>query len=387
MNKYLKVSIGLLLVAAVVVQNCTKEKELNLNVTSVTSLKSPEDNASVELEITNLSTGKLLFQWDQAYAEDGSLVLYDVVFDQVGGDFSKPFYVIVSDGKGVQNRLTLPYGNLNDMAGAGGAAFLETKKFIWTARSSKGSNIKLASASRTIEVSRPLGIKNVPTVLYLTGSGTEGGTNLANAVQMTQIATGVFEIYTTLSAGTYQMVSANTGTPNTYFSKVVDGTTIVAEDGQNTWTGATGQYRFSVNFNTFGVTTPLQITGIGFWMGAINDTSTMKYQGRGLWQADKKPLTLPSVSWGAEERYKYRVYLGDGTTEFWGYQNSDDGSGRDGNYPNGFPEGYNNAFKQPDTDSFNYSWKFDKPAVNSKDVRLQMKFQPPAYSNQYIVLN
>jgi starch-binding outer membrane protein SusE/F len=386
MNKYLKVSVGLLLVAALIVFNCTKSDELNLNLTNIEGLVSPPDNTSIQLKISNLTTGSLVFEWDQAYAEDGSLVLYDVLFDQAGGDFANPFYITVSDGRGIQNKLTLPYSALNTIAAAGGAEFLQTKKFIWTARASKGSNLKRAQTTRTIEITRPLGIKNIPTALFLTGSGTEGGTTLANAVPMISTGPGRFEIYTRLSPGTYQMVDAITGTPNTYYSTVVDGATIVAENGQNTWSGTTGQYRFSVDFNTFGVTVPMQIKAIGYWYCHSNDTlATLKYKGRGLWEAASVPINLASVSWGFEERWKYRVYLGDGTNEFWGYQGNDS-PGQDGGYPN-FPASYLQAVKGPDpNDQWNYSWKFDKPAVNGKNVKFLLKFQAPGpYSMQYIV--
>jgi len=383
MKKYLKISIVLLLVAALI-QNCTKEKTLNLNLTPISAINAPPDNVFVLLQPTNLDN-TISFQWDQSRAEDGSLVLYDVVFDQVGGDFSKPFYITTSDGKGVQNTLTSKYSDLNSIAEAGGADFLQRKKFIWTARASKGSNILKASQSRTIDIQRPNGFKVIPTKLFLTGTATEGGTNISNAIEMIPLSPGEFEIYTQLQPGSYQMIDATTGTPNTFSVSMIGGVNVLTNGGQSAFSGTKGQYRFKVNFKTFGASNPLQIKGIGYWLCAPGDTlATLKYQGKGVWQATEAPLTLASFTWGTDDRYKYRLYLGDGTTEFWGYTGSDS-PGQDGNYPNKFSAGYNNAAKQPDTDQFNYSWKFDKPAVNGKNVTLIMKFQPPAYSNQYIV--
>ena len=389
MNKYLKISLGLLLIAAVVVQNCTRERELNLNITAISALNNPADNTFVQLKPSNLTTSSIVFEWDQSKAEDGSLVLYDVVFDQVGGDFSKPFYITVSDGKGVQNKLTMPYSELNNVAKSGGLDFFQKKKFIWTARASKGSNIKLAGQTRNIEIERPGGFTVIPTSLFVTGSATEGGTTLSNAVPMINLGPGVFEIYTRLTnGGSYRMVDAITGTPKAFSVTTQEGALVLVPDGSVNFTGTTGVYRFSVNFNSISATKPVQIKRVGYWFAHSNDTlATLRYRGRGLFQADNVTLNMAVVSWGLEERYKYRVYLNDGSvdfTEFWGYQGNDS-PGQDGNYPDRFAPGYNNAFKQPDTDGFNYSWKFDKPAVNGRQADLLLKFQPPAYSNQYIV--
>jgi starch-binding outer membrane protein SusE/F len=386
MNKYAKISVGLLFVAALVVQNCTKENELNLNLTDIGSLSNPADNTFVQLKPSNLTTGSVVFEWDQSRAEDGSLVLYDVVFDQAGGDFSKPFFITVSDGKGLQNKLTMPYSDLNNVAKAGGLDFFQKKKFIWTARASKGSNIKLAGQTRNIEIERPGGFTVIPASLFLTGTATESGSTLANAVEMTRLSPGVFEVYTKLIAGNYQMVDAISGTPKAFSVTVQEGANVLIPDGQTAFSGTPGVYRFTVNFNSISATSPKEIQRVGFWLCAANDTlATLKYQSRGLWQASDVTINLVNFGWGIDDRYKYRLYLADGTTEFWGYEGNDS-PGPDGNYPSGFSATYNNAFNNgPADNQYDYSWKFDKPAVNGKSVNLLLKFQSPAYSNQYIV--
>src|SRR3569832_1011997 len=120
----------ILLISFVTLVGCNDEKDLNLNLTEVKSLYAPEDNLSVVLD-TKLNPS-VSYQWDQAYAEDGSLVLYEVAFDQTDGDFTSPFYKTVSDGKVVKNELSLTHSQLNTMARIGGADFLEKKTFKWT---------------------------------------------------------------------------------------------------------------------------------------------------------------------------------------------------------------------------------------------------------------
>src|SRR4051812_11881775 len=91
---------------------CKKdERDINLNVTEVKNFFAPADGKSVKLQpAANMVE---TFEWDQTMAEDGSLVLYTVAFDQENGDFSKPFYTTVSDNKGVVNKLTITHGDLN----------------------------------------------------------------------------------------------------------------------------------------------------------------------------------------------------------------------------------------------------------------------------------
>ena len=99
-------SFSLLAMLCILLVNCKKsEREINLNLTEVQSLVTPTDNKYIKLNpAANLSES---FEWSQAHAEDGGLVLYEVAFDQENGDFSKPFYTVTSDNKGVENKLTL----------------------------------------------------------------------------------------------------------------------------------------------------------------------------------------------------------------------------------------------------------------------------------------
>lgn len=69
--------------------SCTKDKRsINLNLKPVTNLLGPVYNSFVDLSIG--STTK--FEWQPTLAEDGSLVLYQVLFDKENGDFSKLLY-------------------------------------------------------------------------------------------------------------------------------------------------------------------------------------------------------------------------------------------------------------------------------------------------------
>src|SRR5688500_18663632 len=284
---------------------CDDEEDLNLNLTEVQNLLAPEDNASIALKPSqNLFTD---FQWDQARAEDGSLVLYEVVFDQVEGDCSAPFYSILSNGRGVENKLTLSHADLTTIASMGGADFYEKKKFKWTVLASKGSNIKITPTSKTIELERPGGFAVLPSELYITGSATEGGDDISQALQMKQTEPGKYEIYTKLVPGNYKFIDGLSGSARTFFINEEDGQKVIGTDSETTYSGTEKVYRIRVDFNAISAKID-EVKSVGFWYCWENKVLyDLNYDGGGIWRINDVTVTLSTVPWGLEERHKYKV--------------------------------------------------------------------------------
>ncbi|HJT75420.1 MAG TPA: SusE domain-containing protein, partial [Chitinophaga sp.] len=193
---FANILFALPVISGLLLAGCQKDNELNTNLKAVSRLTAPVDDKYIKLQPA--TSASVSFEWDQARAEDGSLVLYEVVFDKADGDFSDPLTTIASDGGGVQNKLTLSHKDLNSIAGKAGIAALATGKLKWTVNASKGYNILRAEESRIIEVERPNGFAEIPVDVYLTGEATESGTDLSKAIKMKSTAAGVFEIYTSL---------------------------------------------------------------------------------------------------------------------------------------------------------------------------------------------
>uniref|UniRef100_UPI0026124405 SusE domain-containing protein n=1 Tax=uncultured Chitinophaga sp. TaxID=339340 RepID=UPI0026124405 len=276
---YKSISMVTLLVA-LLAGGCKKDDyKLNTNIQPVDKLTAPLNN-----KFTKLQPATSAFEWDQARAEDGSLVLYEVAFDKEDGDFSNPIARIPSDGGGVQNKLNLSHKDLNSIAGKTGIPALGTGKIKWTVLASKGFNIQPAKEARTIEVERPNGFAEIPVDVFLTGDATEAGADLAQAQKMKSVTAGVFEIYTSLKDGKYKFTDRNSGTPNVF---PLDGG-LIREGGESTHTGGTKVYRLRLDFNNAAVTVT-EITGIGLWF-APNDQimHELSYAGNGAWSfADK----------------------------------------------------------------------------------------------------
>ena len=106
MKKIIAIFSALLAVATA----CQKHYELNTSFTMPTSLSSP---SSVVLDVTSTATVEL--SWTGGGAADGGIVLYEVLFDRAGGNFSEPLTVMPSD-LGAGQTLTLSHATLNTIA-------------------------------------------------------------------------------------------------------------------------------------------------------------------------------------------------------------------------------------------------------------------------------
>ena len=302
---------------------CKKDEGLrDTRVSAVTAFYEPADSKSIVLQSSASAT--LYFEWEAAKAEDSGMVLYEIAFDKVGGDFSNPVYKMAADNNGAYNHATISHKQLNKIAGAAGIESSATGKLIWTIISSKGINEMKSAESRTIELTRLAGFADVPYDVYVTGEGSEGGTDLSKASLMKSTAAGEFEVYTKLTTGkAYNFTDAKVGTPRKFFvdnGKLKEGTTT------NT-VAKTGVYRIRLDFNV-GSVVYTEITDMQIFFCPTNSfLFSLDYIAGGVWKAASKPITFKTESWGKDERYKIKMttLTGDGVTvgEWWGTPNTD----------------------------------------------------------------
>lgn len=376
----------LLMSVCILLVNCTKsERDINLNLTEVQSLVTPTANKYIKLNpAANLTE---TFEWSQARAEDGGLVLYEVAFDQENGDFSKPFYTITSNNNGVENKLTLTHGQLNQIAALGGADFFQRKKFKWTVLASKGTNVKKATESRVLDLERPGGFATLPGSVYITGSATETGDDLSKALKMKQVSPGVFEIYTKLKAGTYKFVDATTGTPHVYYLYDNNGIPTIGVNGTSTFAGADKVERIRLNFNDINGSFA-EVKKMSLWYAAGNTFwFDLPYIGNGVWRANGQTVNYTQMPWGFEERYKYRMIINDGTgdKDQWLNYATNDSPGQDGQYPH--TVAYRTINLSTNNGSqWDWTWKFDRtylPQGSVANFWVSLNASDPAYTINY----
>ena len=154
----------MVLMAIIAFASCKKdERKLNLALTPVSTLSAPADNTEIQLQP---ATGaSIVFKWDAATAADGDMLLYEIAFDKIDGNFSKPIYKVVSDGSGVQTQATLTQKDLNKIASLAGIQSSSSGTVKWAVIASKAANAIVSTVSRKLTIGRPAGFAVLPAAL------------------------------------------------------------------------------------------------------------------------------------------------------------------------------------------------------------------------------
>lgn len=356
-----------------------KSDDMNFSdakVTAVNSLYEPSDDKAVNLT----PSGSLYFSWEPAAVEDGGAPLYEVLFDKTDGDFSNPIYVTASDQNGYSNGASLTHKILSTVAGYAGAEPGETATVKWTVRSSRGINQVLSPASRKLILTRFVGFTELPDQVFITGSGCEAGDDIANAIQMTRVGQGEYEVYVKLvSGGTYKFVDSKSGTPREFYVE----NNMIKEGAESTSNSLNGVYRIYLDFNTASLTSPVEIVNVGYWFCPNNKVEwNLKYAGSGVWTGTGL-VNFKQEGWGRDQRYKFRVTTKDssGTTimEDWGPKNANE----DGT-PSGAESYYDlNVYLTASLNDpqWNPKWKFASE-FDGANVTLTIKMSGEQYTHE-----
>ncbi len=301
--------------AALLVFGCTNNAEYkDVAVYPVSTLSLPTADYYVELQ--SGTDRQVTFSWGTASADDGMLLQYELLF------FSAPTggtQIAMMDA-GMKNSITLTHKDLNKMMGGAGIGSGETGAMYWTVKASRGPNSAMYTGTpRKLNIRRMVGFDEIPAKLYMTGSASETGTVLADSreFKLTSAAgdEGEYEMYTEITSGTFNFVSALDGS----------GRTFGVENGllEETTTGSTyapGIYRINVDFSVKGIIFT-KISEVRYtYMQNTGYNSAMPYVGGGVWQLLDFELKLDRPGWGTrgfEERYRFEVSTSDGT-EVWG---------------------------------------------------------------------
>lgn len=300
---------------------CTSDMEFkDVKLTPVNKLYAPVDGKG--LELLKSSTASLFFEWEASKAEDSGAPLYEVIFDKENGDFSNPVYRIVADEMGTQSHATISHKDLNKIWGMAGIEAGATGTLKWTVVSSRGINSVTAKESRKLTLTRLLGFAELPTQLYITGDGSEAGTNVDNALSCSSPEQGVYEIFTKLEAGKkYHFIdNKNPAVARTFY---IDNKEIKEGTAEGT-VAETAIYRVILDFNIASVKF-IQVQKLGLFFCPSNAViMDLSYKGKGIWQGEGK-IEFHQESWGRDERYKFQMEISeDGAASIvhWGPTNA-----------------------------------------------------------------
>lgn len=314
-NNILIKVITLLVLVQGVFTSCDDTPEIkDVSVTAVQNLYAPSEDKFLVLQ----SISNAYFEWEKAYAEDNSIVYYEILFDLVGGDFSNPLYIASSDNRGLSTGVTLTTKVLNNIATLGGAGTGAEIDLIWTVRSNRGLNFVLAEESRAITMVRLTSIDGLQSgeLLYITGEASEDGQQVKEVVDG---STTIYEIITTLEASkSFSFYSELSGTKR-YFEVDDEGAKFNEVNSASAPVAIvteTSVYRIRLDFETATVSLEkiekLEIRNS--WTQVLSEFS---YVAQGVWELKDYNVALASTDWGFDERYKF-VFTIDGEVEEWG---------------------------------------------------------------------
>lgn len=305
---------------ALTVVSCTKDYEFNTQFTTPTKLNSP---SAVVVNVT--STENIQLSWTGGGAAQG-FTTYEVLFDKVGGDFSKPVYRSLSD-LGVDTTFTLTHALLNTIARKAGIPIATEGKIIWTVTASKGGEVKNSNLTKEISVTRGAGIDYTGNTLFLYGTASEN--NGAGGLAMRNAAEGIFVIYTKFPTDG-NVFFKSSATDENAFVCYPDATSKIKEGNGtfNVTASIPGEIsRITVNLNTQKMTIDKIGAVKAIWGSTYGTIGNIVYQGSGIFKADDcaikfvqkdRPDTNPPswLGW-IEERY-YFIANVNGTDVCWG---------------------------------------------------------------------
>lgn len=367
MKWYFKVIAMIALLANMV--SCKKDdmKYSDAEVSAVENLYAPADGKSVKL--LSSTSAALYFEWESALVADGGAAQYEVVFDQVGGDFSNPLYTVTSDNNGNANGANISHKVLNQVATRAGINPGESGDVIWSVYAIRGMKRMLSKAKKVLTIKTLEGFADIPDELFLTGEGTESGTDIAMALPFKLIGNGEYEIFTKLEGGKkYTFVDRKSADGRIFYSE--DQTKLKeSATGSNT-IGKTAVYRIKIDFNVAAITyTEIKSMGVYFSPSAAV-VLDLPYQGKGIWSATGI-INFKQESWGRDQRYKFQmetVKSGKAETIQLGTQKGTDVA------PNGSDPSYYFVRILPNLSQWDDKWKFVN-AVDGHPTKISMILQ------------
>lgn len=372
MKKYI-LRIFLYLFVVLCFTGCKKDNEFKqVSVTEVNTLYAPDDGKNIVLQ--NSSTTSLYFEWEKSVAEDNGLVYYDVLFDKEDGDFSDPVYVVPADNNGISTSASITHKVLNKIGTLAGYKALQDGVLKWTVVASRGLSKAKSAQARKLNITLLGGVES-PVSLYLTGEGTEGGSDLSKALPVKALQGGnEFEIYTRLTAGkSYTFVDSKTKISRTF--SVDEGGATFKENEAGATVKKDGVYRIRLDFSASSVVIS-EITKLDFFMSTPEKRETLTYQGAGIWKSSD---FVPDFTTNfGDDRYFFWMTI-DGKEQKLG------GTAKDNQPPSAKTGPYFTLnFYPGDKNQWDYSFKF--PNRNIKSCKVIVSFSGDGENNTHEIV-
>ncbi|MDR1517257.1 MAG: SusE domain-containing protein [Dysgonamonadaceae bacterium] len=277
------------------------EDELDNTVTvnAVKKLLSPTNNSVIDLSDNLKSEEK--FEWQSAEVSGGTVTKYEILFFKDNGTSSSPIHTITA----TNNSVNISRATLDEIAAKAGIEEGGQAAIRWTVRAYSGSVSAISRDIGRIIIKRAENNLLI-TKLYLTGSGSEYGENLSDAMQFTKVSDNEFYVFSKLTIGqSFKFVNKIDGDNIRSFS--VKSNKLV-EDATGTKIGKTGVYRIRVDISSKSVEMN-EITDVSLFYCIRSRAIKLDYEGRGKWKGTCL-IYFTKEAWGDEVRYKFKMTEG-----------------------------------------------------------------------------
>ncbi|WP_197464096.1 SusE domain-containing protein [Rufibacter sp. DG15C] len=252
-------------------------------------LGNPAENATITLDETK-PDATVRFEWGAAMSSKNYGVTYKLVLDSAeNADFKTPILTMATGDAGKNQFLTPTATQLDQALSAAGYDANTTVKLKWAVIAQSLSK-ESVSPSKTVSITR-FAHETHPTTLYISGSATEKGTDVTQAIQLRPLKdangnqTHVFEGYTSFtSGGTFKIYSQQNAQSLVYGAANGGG---LRKNGTAIAAPGAGTYRVTVNLNTntysFLKIDRWSMVGSAIAAGWGGD-EPLQYKGNGVWQ-------------------------------------------------------------------------------------------------------
>lgn len=325
MKKIVRIIIALSVTAAATfLASCKKNVDnINYNVLPGNGLYLPANEA--ERDLSDLQS--TMFYWTPSIAEDNGFVSYDVLFDKVDGNFSKPLAVVNGQFNGSRPYVEMTAKQLNRIARDAGIGIQEKGAVKWTVRAGKGLNGVIYSQSNILNVTTMYSIDPLPKKLFLSGPAVKEAEGI-DKVEMTvsrgidkqEAGEGIFESFCKLA-----------NNRDLYLSDELGRNFVINPSGSISISEEPKASRLSfdsgvvwLNVDTDGmlwsskVVSQIQLYAAAWADGKMTTANvTMSYAGNGKWQI-KGYDNKTSKNSDNDSRYRFNATLSDGSKLYLG---------------------------------------------------------------------
>ncbi|RNI26757.1 SusE domain-containing protein [Rufibacter latericius] len=250
------------------------------------ALAGPAENATISLDQSAPNTA-IRFDWAPAVSSKNYGVTYKFVLDSAANaDFSTPI-LSMSTGNGGKNLFIEPTAAQIDQALSMAGYDANTTVPLKWAVVAQSLSKEIVSTGKLVSVKR---FQNETTSLYLSGSATEKGTDVSQAIMMRALKdsdgkpTNVFEAYTRLTAGGTFLFYSQPNANSIVFGAAGNGT--LRKKGTPIPAPGSGTYRITADMNnntySFVKIDKWSVVGGAFASGWGGD-EPLDYQGNGVW--------------------------------------------------------------------------------------------------------